>query len=312
MKSNNQTKKLTRIKNEIKKIAKYQIENHDHSDITLAIQKGEKHLERTFIEFDIEFKNYYNLADMLDLLIPSTYINISNFISKPNKNTYNDLINGFFIEVMADIISQQFTEHITGSRFDTDACLTTLVSMTYLSEKLQEKTINKLAFLKHKQIEEYEIATFYSANTLLPMIYHFYTQHHHSRKFPITFDNIEGGKNKRVSENIYQNLTPLYKNAIENYDNNIDVFSKVICEMCDYHLENSKNNFLLEFNNLPWQYFPIEILFLLKERHKKGLSIDGISHPLIDDFLPYFLNDFEISEQNRQILELVLENSLHQ
>lgn len=42
MKSNNQTKKLTRIKNEIKKIAKYQIENHDHSDITLAIQKGEK------------------------------------------------------------------------------------------------------------------------------------------------------------------------------------------------------------------------------------------------------------------------------
>lgn len=249
---------------------------------------------------------------MLDLLIPSTYINISNFISKPNKNTYNDLINGFFIEVMADIISQQFTEHITGSRFDTDACLTTLVSMTYLSEKLQEKTINKLAFLKHKQIEEYEIATFYSANTLLPMIYHFYTQHHHSRKFPITFDNIEGGKNKRVSENIYQNLTPLYKNAIENYDNNIDVFSKIICEMCDYHLENSKNNFLLEFNNLPWQYFPIEILFLLKERHKKGLSIDGISHPLIDDFLPYFLNDFEISEQNRQILELVLENSLHQ
>lgn len=305
--------KLNKIKSEIKKAALYNQENNETNiKIISALNKGKKSVSISFTEFGIEFNNTYNLADMLDSLIPTAYININNFISKPNKSTYNDLINSFFIDVMADISSQQFTEHITGSRFDTDACLTTLVSMTYLSEKLQEKTINKLAFLKHKQIEEYEIATFYSANTLLPMIYHFYTQHHHSRKFPITFDNIEGRKNKRVSENIYQNLTPLYKNAIENYDNNIDVFSKIIYEMCDYHIKNSKDNYFLEFNNLQWQYFPIEILFLLKERHKKGLSIDGINHPLIDDFLPYFLNDFEISEQNRQILELVLENSLHQ
>lgn len=45
MKSDNQTRKLTRIKNEIKKIAKHQIEHHDNSDIVLAIQKGEKALK---------------------------------------------------------------------------------------------------------------------------------------------------------------------------------------------------------------------------------------------------------------------------
>lgn len=103
--------KLNKIKSEIKKAALYNQENNETNiKIISALNKGKKSVSISFTEFGIEFNNTYNLADMLDSLIPTAYININNFISKPNKSTYNDLINSFFIDVMADISSQQFTE----------------------------------------------------------------------------------------------------------------------------------------------------------------------------------------------------------
>jgi hypothetical protein len=77
--------------------------------------------------------------------------------------------------------------------------------------------------------------------------------------------------------------------------------------MCDYHLANTKDSHLVDFNTLLWQYFPIEILVLLKERQKRGFPIDGLSHPLLDDFLPYFMDNFQLSEQNKMILGTILD-----
>ena len=86
-----------------------------------------------------------------------------------------------------------------------------------------------------------------------------------------------------------------------------DVFRETILSMCDYHLANTRDSHLVDFNTLLWQYFPIEILVLLKERQKKALSIDGIRLPLLDDFLPYFMDDFQLSEQNKMILGTILD-----
>lgn len=85
------------------------------------------------------------------------------------------------------------------------------------------------------------------------------------------------------------------------------ILQEIIDQMCQYHIDNSKGNYLLEFNGDLPEYFPIEILFLLKNRVSKGHSIEGIHHILIDDFLPYFLNDFEISEDNKVILQRAFE-----
>ena len=66
-----------------------------------------------------------------------------------------------------------------------------------------------------------------------------------------------------------------------------DVFRETILSMCDYHLANTRDSHLVDFNTL--------------------LSIDGIRHPLLDDFLPYFMDEFEISEQNKMILGTILD-----
>ena len=111
-----------------------------------------------------------------------------------------------------------------------------------------------------------------------------------------------------MDSNPYQNVNDTYKQVMETiFSEDDDVFRETILSMCDYHLANTKDSHLVEFNTLLWQYFPIEILVLLKERQKKGLSIDGISHPLLDDFLPYFMDDFQLSEQNKMILGTILD-----
>lgn len=299
---------LKKIKNEIHDAALCNIENNDVSDILLALTEGKKNIDITFTAFGIEFQDTYNLAGMLDFLIPLVYIDIDNFMSTPNSDNYNNLLNGFFIGVIADISSLKFSDHVYGSVFDTDVCLNILFSMLYCDKEIQRAIFKKLSFLKETNLKKEGKATFYSSDTLLPLVYYFYSKLHKNEDIPLSLDNILSKKKKKMAEDIYKNLTPLYKSAIENYDNkDTNTFSGIINDMCDYHLKNSKDDYSLEFNNLRWQYFPIEILFLLKERHKAGLSIEGINHPLINDFLPYFLNNFEISEQNQNILKLVME-----
>ena len=121
-------------------------------------------------------------------------------------------------------------------------------------------------------------------------------------------DNACDPKYKPLDSDPYLNVNDAYKQVMETiFSEDMAIFRETILFMCDYHLANTKDSHLVEFNTLLWQYFPIEILVLLKERQKRGLPIDGISHPLLDDFLPYFMDDFQLSEQNKMILGTILD-----
>jgi len=129
-----------------------------------------------------------------------------------------------------------------------------------------------------------------------------------SNRLTNLLENACDAKYQPLDTNPYQNVNDVYKQVMDTiFSEDVDVFRETILFMCDYHLANTKDSHLVEFNTLLWQYFPIEILVLLKERHKRGFQIDGLSHPLLDDFLPYFMNDFQISEQNKMILGTILE-----
>lgn len=234
------------------------------------------------------------------------YTLVAEFIECKTSENYQLLLNGCFCSVMADMASAKYLAK-GGSNFDTDICLNILFALAYLVDAYVEFLIDKLVYFKEVQVEKGKQPIFFSSSSLLPLVVFLYGNGEHNRLASL-LENAYDPKYKPLDSNPYHNVNDAYKQVMETiFSEDMAIFRETILFMCDYHLANTKDSHLVEFNTLLWQYFPIEILVLLKERQKRGFPIDGIGHPLLDDFLPYFMNDFQISEQNKMILRTILD-----
>ena len=303
----NQKRKLTTIKNQILKARDFALEKEQlfvTEAILEALKAGEKSLVVSCEENGKTETYSYKHVRMIHAIRPYTLV--AEFIENKTSETYQSLLNGCFCSVMADMASAKYLAK-GGSNFDTDICLNILFALAYLDDAYVEFLIDKLVYFKEAQVEKGKQPIFFSSSSLLPLVVFLYGNGVGDRLASL-LENACDAKYKPLDSNPYHNVNDAYKQVMETiFSEDVDVFRETILSMCDYHLENSRDSHLVEFNTLLWQYFPIEILVLLKERQKKGLSIDGIRHPLLDDFLPYFMNEFQISEQNEMILRTILE-----
>ena len=303
----NQKRKLTAIKNKILKARDFHLEaeNLSNTEAILTALKSDKKSVKVNYEEKGENQSYlYDHIDMIDSISP--YPLVSNFIESKTSENYQLLLNGCFCSVMADMASAKYLAK-GGSNFDTDICLNILFALAYLDDAYVEFLIDKLVYFKEAQVEKGKQPIFFSSSSLLPLVVFLYGNGEHNRLASL-LENAYDPKYKPLDSNPYHNVNDAYKQVMETiFSEDVDVFRETILSMCDYHLANTKDSHLVDFNTLLWQYFPIEILVLLKERQKRGLPIDGLSHPLLDDFLPYFMDDFQISEQNKMILGTILE-----
>ncbi|WP_118975061.1 hypothetical protein [Taibaiella koreensis] len=81
---------------------------------------------------------------------------------------------------------------------------------------------------------------------------------------------------------------PAYAAAIRDlYTTEENLVNQWVEDLVTSHIDNSKDDWTLSFNNITWQFFPIEIIALLVLRAKKGLDNSFINNPLIAEFLPY-------------------------
>ena len=303
----NQKRKLTTIKNQILKARDFALEK-EQLFVTEAILEALKAGEKSLVvncEENGKIETYsYKHVRMIHAIRPYTLV--SEFIENKTSETYQSLLNGCFCSVMADMASAKYLAK-GGSNFDTDICLNILFALAYLDNTYVEFLIDKLAYFKEAQVEKGKQPIFFSAKSLLPLVVFLYGNGMGNRLANL-LENACDAKYQPLDTNPFQNVNDVYKQVLDTiFSEDVDVFRETILSMCDYHLANTRDSHLVDFNNLLWQYFPIEILVLLKERQKKGLSIDGIRHPLLDDFLPYFMDDFQISEQNKMILGTILE-----
>ena len=303
----NQKRKLTTIKNQILKARDFALEKEQFfvtEAILEALKAGEKSLEVNCEENGKTETYSYKHVRMIHAIRPYTLV--SEFIENKTSETYQSLLNGCFCSVMADMASAKYLAK-GGSNFDTDICLNILFALAYLDDTYVEFLIDKLVYFKEAQVEKGKRCIFFSSSSLLPLVVFLYGNGEHDRLANL-LENACDAKYQPLDTNPYQNVNDVYKQVMDTiFSEDVDVFRETILFMCDYHLANTKDSHLVEFNTLLWQYFPIEILVLLKERHKRGFQIDGLSHPLLDDFLPYFMNDFQISEQNKMILGTIIE-----
>ena len=303
----NQKRKLTTIKNKILKARDFHLEaeNLSNTEAILTVLKSDKKSVQVNYEENGEIRSYlYDHVDMIDSISP--YPLVSNFIESKTSENYQLLLNGCFCSVMADMASAKYLAK-GGSNFDTDICLNILFVLAYLDDTYVELLIDKLVYFKEAQVEKGKQPIFFSSSSLLPLVVYLYGNGQGDRLASL-LDNACDPKYKPLDSDPYLNVNDAYKQVIDNiFSEDVDVFRETILSMCDYHLANTKDSHLVEFNTLLWQYFPIEILVLLKERQKRGFPIDGLSHPLLDDFLPYFMDNFQLSEQNKMILGTILD-----
>ena len=303
----NQKRKLTTIRNQILKARDFALEKEQlfvTEAILEALKAGEKSLVVNCEENGKTETYSYKHVRMIHAIRPYTLV--AEFIECKTSENYQLLLNGCFCSVMADMASAKYLAK-GGSNFDTDICLNILFALAYLDDTYVELLIDKLVYFKEAQVEKGKQPIFFSSSSLLPLVVFLYGNGEGDRLASL-LENAYDPKYKPLDSNPYLNVNDAYKQVMETiFSEDMAIFRETIQFMYDYHLEKTKDSHLVEFNTLLWQYFPIEILVLLKERQKRGLPIDGISHPLLDDFLPYFMNDFQISEQNKMILGTILD-----
>ena len=303
----NQKRKLTTIRNQILKARDFALEKEQlfvTEAILEALKAGEKSLVVNCEENGKTETYSYKHVRMIHAIRPYTLV--AEFIECKTSENYQLLLNGCFCSVMADMASAKYLAK-GGSNFDTDICLNILFALAYLDDTYVELLIDKLVYFKEAQVEKGKQPIFFSSSSLLPLVVFLYGNGEGDRLASL-LENAYDPKYKPLDSNPYLNVNDAYKQVMETiFSEDMAIFREMILFMCDYHLANTKDSHLVEFNTLLWQYFPIEILVLLKERQKRGLPIDGVSHPLLNDFLPYFMDDFQLSEQNKMILGTILD-----
>ena len=303
----NQKRKLTTIRNQILKARDFALEKEQlfvTEAILEALKAGEKSLVVNCEENGKTETYSYKHVRMIHAIRPYTLV--AEFIECKTSENYQLLLNGCFCSVMADMASTIYLAK-GGSNFDTDICLNILFTLAYLDDTYVEFLIDKLVYFKDAQVEKRKKPIFFSAKSLLPLVVVLYGNGQGDRLASL-LENACDAKYKPLDSNPYNNVNDAYKQVMETiFSEDVDVFRETIISMCDYHLANTKDSHLVDFNTLLWQYFPIEILVLLKERQKRGFPIDGLSHPLLDDFLPYLMDEFQIFEQNKMILGTILD-----
>lgn len=303
----NQKRKLTSIRNQVLKARDFALEKEQLSvteAVLKALEAGQKSLEINWEENGKTETYTYKHVRMIHAI--RSYTLVAEFIECKTSENYQLLLNGCFCSVMADMASAKYLAK-GGSNFDTDICLNILFALAYLDDTYVELLIDKLVYFKEAQVEKGKQPIFFSSSSLLPLVVFLYGNGVGDRLASL-LENACDAKYKPLDSNPYHNVNDAYKQVMETiFSEDMTVFRATILSMCDYHLEKTKDSHLVEFNTLLWQYFPIEILVLLKERQKRGLPIDGLSHHLLDDFLPYFMDDFQLSEQNKMILGTIIE-----
>ena len=282
----NQKRKLTTIRNQILKARDFALEKEQlfvTEAILEALKAGEKSLVVNCEENGKTETYSYKHVRMIHAIRPCTLV--AEFIECKTSENYQLLLNGCFCSVMADMASAKYLAK-GGSNFDTDICLNILFALAYLDDTYVELLIDKLVYFKKAQVEKGKQPIFFSSSSLLPLVVFLYGNGRGDRLASL-LENACDAKYQPLDPNPYHNVNDAYKQVMETiFSEDVNVFRETILSMCDYHLANTKDSHLVDFNTLLWQYFPIEILVLLKERQKRGLPIDGLSHPLLDDFLP--------------------------
>ena len=246
----NQKRKLTSIRNQVLKARDFALEKEQLSvteAVLEALEAGQKSLEINWEENGKTETYTYKHVRMIHAIRPYTLV--AEFIECKTSENYQLLLNGCFCSVMADMASAKYLAK-GGSNFDTDICLNILFALAYLDDTYVEFLIDKLVYFKEAQVEKGKQPIFFSSSSLLPLVVFLYGNGKGDRLANL-LENACDAKYQPLDPNPYHNVNDAYKQVMETiFSEDVDVFRETIISMCDYHLANTKDSHLVDFNTL--------------------------------------------------------------
>lgn len=106
-------RKLSKLKNEIIKTAETQMENKNLALCYQALLNDEKSIKISFSSQGRDYKDEYSQYNMISRCLIFQYDFVSQFIKSPSQETYNQLLNGYFLKIIYYIAEKKLSKKHT-------------------------------------------------------------------------------------------------------------------------------------------------------------------------------------------------------
>lgn len=264
------------------------------------IENGNEEFVKAFTEFGLQFENRYNVSGIIQKIF---YVRSENSIVEFNKisdtHHFKGLLDSYYWLNLAFVKSYQEKKELKGEFFQ-DTVLASLMAYCFYPQAL-EKT---LEYLKAEYNESFKD----KSEKKLPEQRKYNLYYGYSDIFQLLKELLSQEDKNYFQDMIHVPVENHYTFVINNYLNeDINVVNEVLEKLAQFHINNKGESYLDTFNHDCWKIFPLEMISILICRQRKGLSNEGINHPLIDGFLPYI---FELEYLPNDEITKKLENKI--
>lgn len=264
--------------------------------------QGTAQFASTFTEFGETFTTEYDIAGILN---NATAYKIDEaviaFAAEPNEKHYQDLINAYYFTVLTQIkcLKENKPEE---NIFSTDIALSLLFTCIYFPEDARLVADYLLLYIQTKESlfhsKTYE--NLLGKSELLPLAV--FVMQSGLPGLPAGLKD----QAAQISSYCSPDVAAAYSNAMAQVDADEEQTVKDwVDELAGYHITHSKDDWTQAFNNIGWQYFPVEILALLRLRIAAGKAIDFIDNPLVAAFIPYLQLPVKLDTAVQQLRDKV-------
>jgi len=222
---------------------------------------------------------------------------ILQFQEQPDVQRFEKLINAYYYIILVQLQGVR-EQKLDKSLFAAEIALSLLLAILYFPQDVPLIAQYLRLYRQNNPELSLSIASRNAVDThLLPLCTFAATQTDASAL--LAFDRVAGG----IAGFPFQT-------AIEQgYSADEKIVSFWIEQMAGFHIAGSKDDWTLPFNNLSWQFFPVEIITLLVLRTRVGLSNRFVDHPLVKAFVPFLDKKITLSEKMNSLRQQTLSSA---
>lgn len=280
------------------------IKNNDfeffYNCINDFIENDKEEFVEAFTEFGMQFENKYPISGILQkIFYVRSETNIVEFSKHSDSENLKKLLDAYYWLNMAFIKGYKGNQELKGEFFQ-DTVFASLLAYSFYPQAL-EGTLDYL-------YAEYNESLKNDSEKIAPEKRKYDKYYGYADVFQLLQSLISNDYHNSFKEMLKVPTDISYEFIINNYlSEDPNIVNEVLEKMAVFHINNKGESYLDTFNHDCWKIFPLEMISILMARKRKGLSNEGISHPLILNFLPFI---FEVESLPKDELTKKLERKI--